>query len=331
MVWLSLVSLTLKKRESPSTKEAIFMDFKEAIEYVVWVKKTEERSKWTVRDYQKRVEEFARYMRSRGVYDTEKVEAKDVREFIESLENRGLSNTTINIKLRYIRAFFNLLEKEGMTNNVPMAGIKLRKERTDTIRPLSDQDVITLLKQIDQRKFLGKRNYVCTLIMLGTGIRPSELLGLYVDDWQEFHIIVRDEIAKDGKQRILPLSTGVVKELYKYVKIRGDWGGKWLFPCHEGGKFTTHGLYQALKKYAKKGGVDPKLIKPYAFRHTFAINYLRSGGDVFKLQKILGHSSLAMTRRYVQWSERDLSEGIDNVSPAEKFLKLTEKRKRRRG
>lgn len=307
------------------------MDFKEAIEYVVWVKQAEEKSKWTVRDYQKRVEEFARYMESKGVYDTENVQHRDVREFIQDLVNRGLKNTTINIKLRYIRAFFNLLHEEKMIDNNPMKGIELRKERIDTIKPLKDQDVVTLLKQADQKKFLGKRNYVCMLLMLGTGIRPSELLGLHVDDWHEFHIIVRDEIAKDGKQRILPLSTGIVKELYKYMKIRGDWGGKWLFPCHEGGRFTTHGLYQALKRYAKNGGVDPRLIKPYAFRHTFAINYLRSGGDVFKLQKILGHASLEMTRRYVQWSAQDIKEGFDNVSPAEKFLKFTEKRKRRRG
>lgn len=305
------------------------MDFEKAIEYVVWVKKSEKKSEWTVRDYQKRVGEFARYMEMKGVYDTEYVTSQHIREYITDLDTKEMENSSINGKLRYLRAFFNILQEEGLGENNPMVGIKLRKENTDTVKPLTDDVVKILLNQPNQRTFLGKRNYVCMLLMLGTGIRPSELLSLHVDDWRDFHIIVRGEIAKDGEQRILPLTSSLVKELYKYVQIRGDWGGKWLFPNHEGDRFTTHGLYQALKKCAKRGGVDPKLITPYVFRHTFAINFLKAGGDVFKLQKILGHSSLEMSRRYVKWSTQDLQEGFEEISPVEKFLK-SNKRKRRK-
>lgn len=305
------------------------MEFEKAIEYVVWVKESEERSPWTIRDYKVRVQEFANFMAERGVERISEVETRDVREYIAEMDKRELENSTINIKLRYIRAFYNLLIGEKLTKENPMDGVKLRKERQGHIQPLGERYVEEILEQPDQRKFLGKRNYACMILMLGTGIRPSEMLGLHVDDWLDLHIIVREEVAKDRVQRILPMSSGLMRELFKYVQMRGDWGGKWLFPSQEGTRLSTHGLYQALKKYARRAGLDDKKITPYAFRHTFATNFLRAGGGEFKLQKILGHTSLAMTKRYVQISHRDLSEGIDDFSPAEKFLEKRKIKRRR--
>lgn len=306
------------------------ISLKEAKKYVVWVKKSEKKSNWTIRDYDERLEEFIRYLEEDGVGFVEEVTPRHIRHFIQELDERGLSEVTINGRLRYIRAFFNLLENDELVEESfknPMKGIKLRKELAESNKAIPDDILDKLLKLPDQKTFLGKRNYVCMLLILGTGIRPSEMFALNVDDWQDSHIIVRAEVAKGRKRRILPLSSGVVKELYKYMKIRGNWGGALLFPSQEGGKLNTNGFRLALKKLAEQGGLNKDLIHPYALRHTFAINFLKAGGDVFKLQRILGHKTLEMTKRYVQWTSEDLQEDYDRMSPAEKFIKSKKRRR----
>ena len=100
-----------------------------------------------------------------------------------------------------------------------------------------------------------------------------------------------------------------------------------MFPSQEGGKLNTNGFRLALKKLAEQGGLNKDLIHPYALRHTFAINFLKAGGDVFKLQRILGHKTLEMTKRYVQWTSEDLQEDYDRMSPAEKFIKSKKRRR----
>ena len=75
-------------------------------------------------------------------------------------------------------------------------------------------------------------------------------------------------------------------------------------------------------------GIDRNSVGTYSFRHTFAINYLREGGDPLKLQKLLGHTTLEMTRRYIRWDVEDLKSDFDERSIAEKFIKKKKKRRR---
>lgn len=304
------------------------MDFKEAIKYVVWVKKADDVAELTLRDYEYHFDLFARFAESRGVTKVEEVNSDLVREYILEAEKAGNKPRTINGKIRYLKAAFNVLEEDGFVRTNPVRGLKLRKEPLDTVQPLPDEMVMRILEQPNKRTFIGRRDYVCMLVMLDTGIRPSELLQLTVDDWQDTHLIVREEIAKDRTRRLLPLSQGVLRELKKYEVVRKGWGGKILFPSQDGGRLKTRSFGDNIKKYAKKAGMDDKKVTPYMFRHTFAVNFLRNGGDVFTLQKLLGHESLEMTRIYLQLSNQDVTMVHEKASVVEKFIKTERKRRR---
>lgn len=304
-----------------------------ALQFVLWTKQLEEKSDFTIRDYRQRIMEFINFLKKEYyIKYVEEVDKSHVRHYIKEMDDRNLSNTTINGKLRYLRSFFNIVIEEELVSEDfvnPLEGISLRKENWNVKKHLSKEDLEKLLEYPDKRTFTGMRNYMCMLLMLGTGIRPSELLALNVDDCKEYHIIVRDEVSKTGEMRILPLSTGLRKELYKYLKIKGDWGGDILFPNYEGKRLSTRGLSDAIKRIAEKAGLDKNSVGAYSFRHTFAINYLREGGDPLKLQKLLGHTTLEMTRRYVRWDVEDLKSDFDQRSIAEQLIK-NKKRERRR-
>lgn len=306
---------------------------KDGLQFVLWTKRLEEKSELTIRDYRHRISEFINFLKENypEIKFVEEVQKKHLRHYIEEMDARELSNTTINGKLRYIRSYFNILIEENLVSEDfrnPLDGVALRKEKFDDKRHLSNEELEKLISYPDKRTFTGIRNYVCMLLMLGTGIRPSEMLALNVDDCQEYHIIVKEEVSKSGEMRILPLSTGLQRELYKYIKIKGDWGGEILFPNHEGNRLSTRGLGYAIKKIADEVGIDRDSVGTYSFRHTFAINYLREGGDPLKLQKLLGHTTLEMTRRYVRWDIEDLKSDFDERSIAEKFIKRKNKRRR---
>lgn len=298
-------------------------------EYVIWAKKSEKRSKYTLRDYEQVLSQFIAFAKEQDVTKLEEVTPRLIRHYLLFLAEKGLEEYTINKHIRYLKASFNILwEEEDWGDNNLFKKVSLYPENLDAVQPLEDEYVSALLEGVDRRSFISYRNYCCMLLMLDTGIRPSELTKLHKSDVHDGFIVVRGAISKDREKRLLPISLETAKELHKYVYKWGHWGGDILFPNQNGDYLTTHGLYQALRKMAKRKGLDPKKVTPYAFRHTFALNYLKGGGDVLTLQRILGHSSLEMTRRYVQLTITDLQDVHDKVSPVYKYIKKQKTRLR---
>jgi len=306
------------------------MKISEGLKYIILTKKSEKASKWTIRDYNVVLKEFMVFL---GDIEVEEIVKQDIMEFIEHLFERGLSETTVNIRIRYLRAYFNSLIEDNLLSSEfesPLKTVKIFREQDSYNREIPFRVLNKFLRAVDVSSFTGRRNYVMILTMLGTGIRPSELIYLEEQDWKDSHIIVRTEVAKSRKMRILPLPDDLEPEMYRYLTIKGDWGGELLFPNNEGEVMTTHAFGLALRRLANKAGIDEGVIYPYAFRHTFAINYLRGGGDLFRLQKILGHATLEMTRRYVTWDIEDLYTGLNEATLVKEVVKRKTTKRRRR-
>lgn len=312
--------------------------FEKAMEYVVQVKEDEGKSNNSIKGYRTHMKAFGEYLHSQGIYNLDDVSSSHVRQFMKQERERGLKQVSLNNRIRYIRASFNILirdglyiDKNGEDRENPARVVKLEKEDPSSIFPIPDHLLQPVLKQPDQKTFLGKRNYVIMLLILDTGIRPSEVLEGRTDDWTDNYYTVRADVSKTKETRILPLSRETTRELYRYERIRGDWGGDRLFPNQDGERLNTDGFRSALRKICKRAGLsktDAELVHPYAFRHTFAYNYLMAGGDVFKLQEILGHTDLAMTRRYVKLVGKDLLSAHKEVKPLSKYVKSPKPRRR---
>lgn len=105
--------------------------------------------------------------------------------------------------------------------------------------------------------------------------------------------------------------------LTEYLKYRKGNLEDYLFCGKYGNKLTTRGMQNAIENYNKSRGVNKTSV--HLFRHTFAKNWILNGGDIFKLQKVLGHSSLNMVREYVNMFDKDLKQNFDEFNPLEKF------------
>ena len=157
--------------------------------------------------------------------------------------------------------------------------------------------------------------------MLDSGIRISELVGIELGDVNLAEGCIKIRRAKGNRERIVPIGSLVQKSLWKYLnhhrpqplteKISR------LFLSDDGLPLTKSGVQQMLRRKGKRAGIIGVRCSPHTFRHTFAKNYLLNGGDIFSLQKILGHSSLASVRTYLNLFAVDIKRQHQRFSPVD--------------
>ena len=162
--------------------------------------------------------------------------------------------------------------------------------------------------------------------MLDTGIRTSELMAITNDDYdpEAQSILVRAAVAKTSRSRTLYLSNMTNASLRKFLKVKPDAWEQWLFPTRDGKQLKANVLGRNFRKYCHRSGVK---FTPYQIRHSFATFYLENGGDLFTLQRQMGHTDLQMTRRYTEISDKLLVECHQNYSPIALLQSSTRKNK----
>jgi site-specific recombinase XerD len=154
------------------------------------------------------------------------------------------------------------------------------------------------------------------LLLLDTGARVSEIANLKFKD-VDFNNGCLHVLGKGNKERIIPFGRRVAKILLRYrVKHRPEpMCTDRFFLISDGRPMTVNRIEHLVRQYGSKAGIERCYC--HKFRHTFAVTYLRNGGDVFSLQKILGHSSLEIVKLYVNLADKDVKECHKKFSPAD--------------
>lgn len=167
----------------------------------------------------------------------------------------------------------------------------------------------------------GRRNLAIILLLLDSGIRVSELVSIEVDDVNLAEGDIKIKRAKGNRERIVPIGSLVQKSLWKYINCNRPKPVidrvNALFLSDYGMPLLVSGIQQMLRRYGKRLGITGVRCSPHTFRHTFAKNYLLNGGDIFSLQKILGHSSLASVRVYLNLFASDIKKQHQRFSPVD--------------
>ncbi len=174
------------------------------------------------------------------------------------------------------------------------------------------------------RRPTANRDQALILVLVDTGLRALELCSLKVGDvdTKRGKVEVKHGIeggAKGGKGRMVFLGKVARRAIWRYLSEREDSEDPDapLFTVFGDRKFNPDTLPLLIKRIADRAGV--KNAYPHKFRHTFAITYLRSGGDIFTLQELLGHGSLDMVRHYAQVAQVDVEQAHRKASPADNW------------
>lgn len=219
------------------------------------------------------------------------------------MREAGLKPSSVNCRLRAIAAY---VKWAALNVTVP----RLREEKREL--PTFSADSLARLLKWKPRTPAQHRLSAVIALLFDSGCRIDECLSLQWSDIDFDNLLVTLH-GKGRKDRKVPISLELRRRLYiwRKVAVNGINGGKeggLVFPSRSGIKQGRRNVLRDVKALCKSLGFKPPERTLHATRHTFALNYLRRGGSVFHLQRLLGHTSLEMTRRYVNLTTQDLQE-----------------------
>jgi len=239
--------------------------------------------------------------------------------------NEGREHRTVNIRIDTWRKFFTWLrDHERARPDNPAESIQKLRETRKLIPSLDARQVIRLLSVFDVTRFAEFRDYVMTVLMLDTGMRCSEASFLLLDDinLKGYSIYIHssglNHTTKDHEERTVYLTKRTVGLLERWIELRGDGlGHRYCFVRNDGLPLDHNTYrYNLTHVYGPRANLH---VTPHMLRHTFARMFITAGGDPFTLQKLLGHSTLEMVRRYVELWGTDVQRIHARFSPVERL------------
>lgn len=220
-----------------------------------------------------------------------------------------------------LRSFFNFLVDEGVLESSPLATMKAPVDRPDQIQPFTLEQV-TALMNAAKRSRHPKRDFALISFMLDTGVRASEVCSIRMSDVDISGRRVR-VLGKGNKERSVYFGASTTKALWAYLREedRGDDSPLFMSDrgTHARDAMTRSGLLQLMERLGKAARIDAARCSPHTCRHTFAVEFLRNGGNLFTLQQLLGHTGLKQTQRYVALAQADMEKQHRAYSPVDRM------------
>lgn len=233
------------------------------------------------------------------------------------------NSVTVNTNIRAIRAVCYYFMRLGYMNEFKISEIKVDKEIIETY---SDVEINLLIKKPDVKKcnFIEFKNYVICNFLLSTGCRALTLTNLKVSDLDFENQVIKYTHTRNRRQQIVPMSNSIKIILIEYLQYREIENYEdYLFVNAYGEQLKVDLLSQNLCDYNRKRGVNKTGV--HRWRHTFAKKWIigsgdGKAGDIFRLQKILGHSSMDIVKNYVEMFTEDLQKDFNEFNPLEQMV-----------
>ena len=242
----------------------------------------------------------------------DKLKKADLEAMIASMRDAGLAANSIKSYTRTLKSFFSWCNAEGITRlNLPLYKAEETVKETYT-----DEELKVLLRKPNTRKcdFPEYRNWVTVNLLLNNGCRAATIRNIKLRDVDLENQVIYLRHTKNKKAQVIPLCEALCGVLREYLKVRGGEMDDYLFPNENGTQLTENGLRCSIASYNRRRGVQKTSI--HLFRHTFAKKYLVDcGGNAFTLQRLLGHSTLDMTKHYCAIFDADITKNFENFSP----------------
>ena len=289
------------------------MDLGEAKKIFMLTKKSENVSIRTMEIYHDILNRLYNDLFEKEIFKIEEVTANHIREFFIRLQLEGLKGVTIHQYYRGIKTFFIFLADNEYIEKNPIVKVKPPKIEKKLMRTFTAQEIAKMLNSFDKTKFVGLRNYCIFLLLFSTGMRRQEMLNLKLVDINITADLIRIRHGKGDKERLVPLSRTFKKDLSQYLKEREaflnekDKQSEFLFITDTyGTKMSISAINRVFYLMKRDLGLKGEKVSCHTWRHTFAKNYLLCGGDIFSLQKIMGHSNIATTKNYIGLNDKEI-------------------------
>lgn len=287
-------------------------------EFLNYLKFEKNRSQLTVSSYAEDLKLFEAYFRNLdSQLSWESVDSDIIRDWMESMMDKGNNATSINRRLSALRSLYRFALARGLVSRDPARMVRGPKKAKPLPQFLKENEMDDLLdRMVTGAGFKEVRARAILALFYETGIRLSELTGLD-DQAVDFDRCQIKVLGKRDKQRIIPFGEELREALLLYIKVRnGQVGqtGDALFVTEKGERMNGNQVRYLVKKYLSEG-CTLKKRSPHVLRHTFATAMLNHKAGLESVKKLLGHESLSTTEIYTHTTFEQLKREYKNAHP----------------
>ena len=241
------------------------------------------------------------------------VSANDCRRYIVAIRGQGYAEDTVSAHIRGLHRFWKWVASEYSVTD-PMRTIRYPQPRQSQPKAADIADIIAMFAHAGERAY-GVRNRAILAFLLDTGCRAAGLVRLRAVDLDlgDRRAIVTE---KGSKTRAVTFTEVTSELLRQWMEIREKEVKEVFYNLDTLEPLTRNGLYQALRRMARRAGITGR-FNPHSFRHAFAREYIKAGGDIVTLSLLMGHRETSTTaRHYLIFSNREVIEAHEKYSPA---------------
>lgn len=259
----------------------------------------------------------------------EQVKTADVRRFLVHLSTLGLSRRTVSDAWVKLSSLWTWAETELEIPHIIRGKIKQPDYTERVIHPFTQDELKRLAKAVtlqpsnrngktvQVKRTNGPRDLAMLMVLVDSGIRASELCALTIGDYDQRRGRLRIQHGKGDKERVAIVGDRTRKSIWKYMLTRPEVRpAEPLFATRNGTAISRTELRHQLKRAGQRANVPN--VHPHRFRHTYAITFLRNGGNIALLRVLLGHESLEMVLHYARVADIDLDSAAQH-SPADNW------------
>lgn len=273
----------------------------------------------TIQSYRTDLIQFEGFMHKTFETDLQLAAHVHVRDFVVTLIDEGLSESSVGRKLSTLRSFYKYMLRHGLIPASPMGLIKTPKIPKRIPVFVEDQKLDALLDsgEFFDESFNSVRDKLVIEALFGTGMRLAELLALKESDvnFYEMSIVVT---GKRNKQRIIPISKSLAAEIKVYLELKSFQNfnnkSRVLFVTNKGADAYPGLIYNIVQRYLTFISTQDKK-SPHVLRHSYATSLLNRGADLNAIKELLGHASLAATQVYTHNSVERLKSIYKQAHP----------------
>ena len=272
----------------------------------------------TVQTYEESLRAFDSYLtfRDNGL-SIDSVDSDLIRDWMESLMDKGNSASTINKNLSALRSFYRFALKRGLVKKDPAHAVTGPKKSKPLPQFLREGEMDRLLDGLEwDSSFNNVRARTILILFYETGLRRSELVGLDDKD-VDYDAAQLKVTGKRNKQRIVPFGAELAEQLKSYQAVRREKFGETcgaMFLSDKGERISGEQVYQIVRKYLSMV-TSLKKRSPHVLRHTFATAMLNNGAGLESIKNLLGHASVSTTEIYTHTTFEQLKRIYKEAHP----------------
>ena len=242
-----------------------------------------------------------------------------VRSWIISLVDLGISNRTINRKVSSLKSFYKFLQKTKQIDSNPLIKHKSLKVEKRVQNPFSESEINQVINLLEENSdFESVRNKLMVELFYSTGIRRTELININLLSVNISGKLIK-VLGKRNKERFVPILPSLIETIKTYLELRKDitTASDLLFITSKGNKIYETLVYRVINSYFSRVTSKDKK-SPHLLRHSFASHLLNKGADLNSVKELLGHASLASTQEYTHNSIEEMKKEFNKAHPRAK-------------